>query len=545
MAKSTPRDSVSLETLPYTRVSAIVVGLENFRPNPKGGVLDSVEYAHADAEAFRDTLQEIYSSLDEDSLQIELVKDSRASLTALRDTLAYTILNLSEDDLFIFYYAGHGFHDGNSNRLSAYDTSAFNPKETTLDLHDDILVHLSRSECERALLFIDACAATVREIAVGRDVISDLHLDDMKEFIDSALYCAVFLSCSPDEKSYSSPSLGHGIWTSFLLKALRGEADEALTRERWLTDYGLRDWLRREVPRYITRETEIRGTQRPRAIVSSSNTFQIRHVAAEEKLPQNLMLSNIVLKYSDAYLESVETGAIRGLEGFNSRIHTVPDKLSNSADAWVGRLLEETIADEVQAVYSDAKRALGFRRRDASRESDSGGGNVDTPVFRLLLEAKQNPNDPSEFAIYRLLFLRSGWEACREEIEGLFSGEFDRMVIEIESKSVGFSDLVDKLEDIEERNGGRLEEDEGKRRAVYLAENGAEFVIDLRRRRFEIVVPGRKGIELVDAVQEYQFGLTGDPNPMLPSPTRLLAVEGTSKRTSSARRRKPKRKKGT
>ena len=543
MSKSTLRASVDFEKLPYKQVCAIVVGLENFRPNPNGDDLDSVEFAHADAEAFKDTLQEIYKSLDDDSLQIDLIKDSRASLTALRDTLGYTISNLSEDDLFIFYYAGHGFHDGNSNRLSAYDTSAFNAKGTTLNLHDDILLPLSKCDCERALLFIDACAATVREIVTSRDVINDLHLNDMKEFVDSARYCAVFLSCSPGEKSYSSPALGHGIWSSFLLKALRGEAEEALTRKRWLTDSGLRDWLRREVPRYLTRETSIRGTQKPRAIVSSTSTFQIRHVAAQAKLPQNATLSNIALKYSDAYLESVETGAIRSLEGFQSGFHTVPDRLSDSAEAWVGRLLEEAIAEEVQTVYSDAKDSLGFRKRDASRESDSSGGNVDTALFRYVLEAGQNPDDPAEFAIYRSLFLRDGWEVYRDEIDALFGSEFDRMVVEIESRGVKFDDLVEKLEDAEQRNGGSVEEDERKKRAVYKAEDGVEFAIDLKKRRFEIIVPGCKCIELVDAVHEYQFGLIGEPNPMLPSPQARVAEEGSSTRTSSIRRQKQQRKK--
>ena len=543
MSTSPSRNAATLEELPYKRVCAIVVGLENFRPNPSGDVLDSVEFAHADAEAFRDTLQEIYRSLDDENLHVELIKDSRASLAALRDTLSYTILNLSEDDLFIFYFAGHGFHDGNSNRLSAYDTSTFNTKGTTLNLHDDILLPLSNSNCERALLFIDACAANIREVVTSRDVINDLHLNDMKEFVESAQYCAVFLSCSPNEKSYPSRALGHGIWTDFLLKALRGEAEEALTRERWLTDSGLRDWLGREVPRYITRETSILGTQRPRAIVSSSNTFQIRHIATEPRLPQNAMLSSIVLKYNDAYLESVETGAIRSLEGFQSRIHTVPDRLSDSAESWVGRLLEDAIAEEVQDVYGRAKNALGFRKRDASRESDTTGGNVDVPVFRYAVEAKQNPDDPAEYAIYRSLFLRSGWEACRDKIDALFNMEFDRMVVEIESRGVRFDDLVDKLEDIEERYGGSVEEDERKRRAAYISEDGAEFTIDLKGQRFEIVMPGCKCIELVDAVQEYQFGLTGEPNPILPSPQPGVEVEGSSKRTRSVKRQKKKQKK--
>ena len=48
--------------------------------------------------------------------------------------------------------------------------------------------------------------------------------------------------------------------------------------ERWLTDFGLRDYLRKEVPRFMTREMQVRGTQTPQAILSGSNSFRIRQV---------------------------------------------------------------------------------------------------------------------------------------------------------------------------------------------------------------------------------------------------------------------------
>ena len=544
MPSSRRKSNNTKEGLSYDSVCAIIVGLESFRTRSTGNNLEEVEFAHADADAFNETLREIYCNFDDNQIEIDVIKDSDASLTAMRDTLAYTISNLSAEELFIFYYAGHGFHDASGNRLSAFDTNPFNLQGTTLHLQEDILMPLNNSECNRSLIFIDACAANIRDLVQGRDVINDLHLQEIEEFLESAQYCGMFLSCSPGERSYSSPRLGHGVWTNYLLQALRGEAEEALTRERWLTDSGLRDWLYKEVPNFITKETSISASQTPRAIVSSSSTFHIRYVPAEPEIPPNAILSNIVLKYSDAYLESVETGPIRSLDGFQPGFHTVPDRLSDSADAWVCRLLEEDIAEEIQKTYSDAKDALKFRRRESSRESNVEGGSIDTPVFRYMVEARQNPDDASEFAICRSLILRQGWQAKREEISDLFGHEFDCLVIEIEDGDVRFDEVVDKLEDVEQRSGGRLEEDDRKKRAEYVSEDGAEFVIDLKKRRFEIIIPGTKCIDLVEAVQKYQFGLTGDPNPMLPLSQRSVKDKTLKKRSKATKRRKIKRKDG-
>ena len=117
-------------------------------------------------------------------------------------------------------------------------------------MRDDLLEPLAESRCRQALVFVDACAEEFRELVKSRDVISNLDADEVEEFIDSGWYLGVYLSCSPGEKSYPVEKLGHGVWTHFLLEAISGRADRALTRDRWLTDAGLRDYLAVEVPRF-------------------------------------------------------------------------------------------------------------------------------------------------------------------------------------------------------------------------------------------------------------------------------------------------------
>lgn len=501
----------------FARVTAVIIALEHYRRPTSGDALPEVEYAHADADAFAAVIAEIFKDLPSEDVDIKVIKDKDASLTALRDEVGYAIRGLGADDLFIFYYAGHGFHGAGGNRLSAYDTNRTNVEGTSFRMRDDLLEPLANSECRQALIFVDACAEKFRDVVSSRDVISNLDPDEVEEFLDSGWYCGVFLSCSPGEKSYPAAKLGHGVWTHFLLEAMSGRADEALTRDRWLTDTGLRDYLRREVPRFMTHETSIRGSQTPQAIISASNTFRIRHVARPPAVPADAALAGIKLRNNSEFLEGVETGEIRRLDGFNRKVHTVPDKISDSAEGWCHRLLADRVAEELQEIYQNARSALNVRRRDVRKEQEDGAGDLDTPAFRYSIETGQNPDDPSEYIIRRRLELRLGWPDHRAAIDELFGTEFDRLVVEFESMDETFDELVDKLEDVREEQGGEIDDDDRSKRITY-ERDGVAFVFDLKKHRLEISFNRKGALDLVDAAQRFQLGI-GKRSAMLPAPT--------------------------
>jgi hypothetical protein len=133
---------------------------------------------------------------------------------------------------------------------------------------------LERSTCRRALIFIDACAEKLK--GLGRSVINPMDADEFAAFA-TARFHAVFLSCEPGQKSFPSTELEHGVWTYFLLKALRGEADDALGPDRFLTGNGLQNYLRREVSAFVANGGPGR-TQRPCARIGSSGSFAILEV---------------------------------------------------------------------------------------------------------------------------------------------------------------------------------------------------------------------------------------------------------------------------
>jgi hypothetical protein len=510
MSRRLSRNDSSLDARAPSRVVAVVVGLETYRSTGIDGVA-GVPYARADAEEFAASLREAYSDIEVD---VRLFVNENASLIGLRESIRGEIKALRENDLFVFYYAGHGFCGKDGNRLAAWDMSRLEITDTTLLLRDDILEPLRRCKHAGSLMFLDACSAGLSAVRGGE--IDGLDKAEIEASFDGGRNYGVFLSCSPGEKSYASVKLSHSVWTNFLLRAMRGEAEDALAPDRWLTDIGLRDWLRIEVPRFITRELSVRGSQTPQAILDEPHTFRIRQIP-ESKAAGASLLSGMPLKNCDEYLQGVETGAIRQIEGFNKR-NKLPNRLADSADRWVRRLLSDRITREMQELYSISKEILSLKSRDMRMESGDGQGELDAPMFRYSVASSQNPANCKEYAIQRRLVLRTGWTDNRSAIEAIFGSQFQRMVIEIDFRALAYADIVDRLEDVQAANGGSLQEDIGAKRVAYSAPDGAEFVIDLGRGRLEMSFGGHSGLEIIDAARNYKLQLTGPHSAMLAAP---------------------------
>ena len=149
------------------------------------------------------------------------------------------------------------------------------------------------------------------------------------------------------------------------------------------------------------------------------------------------------------------------------------------------------MAEELQDLYERAREALNARRKDVQKVEHAGAGDLDTAAFRYSVETGQNPEDPAEYVIRRRLELRQGWAEHRAAIDEIFGNEFDRLVIEFESMDDTFDDLVDKLEDIQDSQGGKVDDDDRTKRATY-TRDGVTFTFDLKQRRLEISLDGQE-----------------------------------------------------
>ena len=58
--------------------------------------------------------------------------------------------------------------------------------------------------------------------------------EEFKDFFKDSEYHIAFASCQIDQYSYSSNILKHGIWSYYIIEALKGESPDALEKKRFI-----------------------------------------------------------------------------------------------------------------------------------------------------------------------------------------------------------------------------------------------------------------------------------------------------------------------
>ncbi len=252
-----------INTPQFKRTIAIIISIEDYFPKQRNQI-PSVKYANNDAEKFKKTL---LNKLDMDENDIIHLQNDKAIKTEIEDVIKYQILSMTEEDRLIFYYVGHGFHDGVNNYISTYDMSKTEISNTAISLRKILLDPLKRSKCKNALIFIDACAQSFVD-EFSRSTISNINDEDLMIFSNEFPHYALFLSCQDGEKSYSCDILKNGIWTYYLTKAINESVEEVILNHKYITDRKLGDYLSLNVSQYAKSKHD--WNQNPKTILDSS-----------------------------------------------------------------------------------------------------------------------------------------------------------------------------------------------------------------------------------------------------------------------------------
>ncbi len=154
--------------------------------------------------------------------QVKILVDESATKKKIEQTLTEVFAKAEKEDMIIFYFSGHGEKEG----LLPID----------YDGYDNVLEHgkikdlLNQSKAKYKLCIADACyAGTMEETLTEtkseaeKKRINKLYSDPMKDFNNTSL--ALFMSSQAKETSVENAGLRQGIFSHFLLRALKGEAD--------------------------------------------------------------------------------------------------------------------------------------------------------------------------------------------------------------------------------------------------------------------------------------------------------------------------------
>ncbi len=148
--------------------------------------------------------------------QIKILIDEDATRANILNTLQETFLQADENDMVLLYYSGHGLkgafipidYDGYHNSIS----------------HEEIFSVFDRSKAKYKVCYADACYSGSMTAMKAVDIQTDLHryyhqLEDTRKGL------AFLLSSKGEEYSLEDKGLRQGVFTHFLIRGLKGEAD--------------------------------------------------------------------------------------------------------------------------------------------------------------------------------------------------------------------------------------------------------------------------------------------------------------------------------
>lgn len=249
---------------------AIVVGISSYTRTPAG--VEQLRYAHRDAEAFREFLRTPGGGGITDD-RVRLLTNEAATRDAIYDAINWLESASPEDTVYIFF-AGHGVVDKHGIAyLMPVDARFDAPNVRGIAAAEFLREIDTRSNGRHLVAFIDACHAGAAE--KGMRSLQPSIQEELSEawetvFRNQESTSLALFSASRAQKAWESEALGAGVFTHFLLRALRGEAD--VDRDRVVVAGEAYQWILREVRDFTSQHHKV---QTPVASASFNDRFPL------------------------------------------------------------------------------------------------------------------------------------------------------------------------------------------------------------------------------------------------------------------------------
>ncbi len=211
----------------------------------------NLNFARADAESFSKLMGDKSSQLFK-NVELHTLYDKEATRQKILTKLDELSLKVNQEDVLIFYYAGHGsmidnqfyFIPTESSRL--YDASALHKEGIEAGLLQEKFKHI---KALKQLIIMDACQS-----GGSVELLATRGASEEKAIAQLSRSAGIHVIASAGSEQFATEfsSLGHGLFTYVLIKALEGEADGA-PKDGKVTIYELKSYIDDQVPE-ITRK---------------------------------------------------------------------------------------------------------------------------------------------------------------------------------------------------------------------------------------------------------------------------------------------------
>jgi len=219
----------------------MAIGINNYQ-NPRL----NLNYAYADARGFVDLIKQDSKKLFKNIKVTELF-DERATRKNILESLDKLIGEVGPQDVFYFYYAGHGslvddkFYFIPTENTRLYEQESLDSAAIYAGLLKD---KLQKIQALKQVVIVDACHS-----GGSTEILAERGAGEEKALAQLSRSAGVHImaSAGSEQTAGEFKDLGHGIFTYVLLKALSGEADGA-PKDGKVTVYELKSYLDDQVP---------------------------------------------------------------------------------------------------------------------------------------------------------------------------------------------------------------------------------------------------------------------------------------------------------
>ncbi|MEA3282766.1 MAG: caspase family protein [Euryarchaeota archaeon] len=251
-----PADEVVSET-----AYGVVIGIAKYEDDD----IPALKYAKEDAlEIYNILTDPNYGNFPKENVMLLL--DEQATLTEIKSAMGTFLARAAgKEDMVCIYFAGHGSpeidptgkaDDNLEKFIVPYDAKKDDLFSSGLSMDAVSKILDERIESKRAVFFIDSCYSGKaggrtfsRPDVVARNItVSETFLDQL-----SGEGRVIITASKPEELSFETDELKHGIFTYYLAEGLKGKADT--NKDGFVTV----DELYSYVSKQVTREARLLG----------------------------------------------------------------------------------------------------------------------------------------------------------------------------------------------------------------------------------------------------------------------------------------------
>lgn len=219
----------------------LAVGINQYK-NPRM----SLNYARPDAESFTEILKVKGTSLFK-NIEVVSLFDGEATRQNILDNLDKIASRIGQEDIFVFYYAGHGsmvddrFFFIPSESLRLYDLGSLQKDAIEASILQEKFRNI---QALKQLIVMDACQSGGSvELLASRGAAEEKAIAQLSR--SAGIH--VMASAGSEQFATEFAELKHGLFTYLLIKGLQGDADGA-PKDGKVTIYELKSYLDDQVP---------------------------------------------------------------------------------------------------------------------------------------------------------------------------------------------------------------------------------------------------------------------------------------------------------